>query len=190
MVKNIIKKMKKLTIKDIFTEDVQSSPEAVKEVTGNENRMTELIKSFDEKNEIIKESKPKKINQKKIKQESEKNKQYAGLNEWGSVNQFNGKPTVNGMSSNVMAYQDRKETVNTFLDINNNPNSMKPYNPNYTYLQQGEALRLAISRALNSGAPVNGLGLYEEVNQILNGLGFNANGALDIKQAILKMIKD
>ncbi len=81
-------------------------------------------------------------------------------------------------------------TNNAINNILNNPNSNKLYNPNYTYLQDAEALRLAISRVLSSGSPINNLGFYEEVNQVLNQLGFGAKSALDIKQAVKQLIKD
>lgn len=165
--------------------------------TSQPSRMMELVKSFEEKKEIIKEKK-KSPDQEKIKEEKKRLQEIAKLDEANQFNYFTGNvPQVMGNGQTVNTIFDSKnlpagQTVNTAFQNNAsfNPNSNKPYNPNYTYLQPAEALRLAISRVLNSGAAVNNLGFYEEVNRELNILGFDAKSPLDIKQAILKMIKD
>ncbi len=78
---------------------------------------------------------------------------------------------------------------NNFSNVNMNPNSNNVYNPKFSYLSDGEALRLAISRALNSGdQTVNKLGFYEEVNQTLNQLGFLSKPPIAIKEMIIKML--
>lgn len=161
------------------------------------NRMIELVKSFEEKREVIKEKK-KSPDQEKLKEEKKRLQKIAKLDEANQFNYFTGNvPQVMGNGQTVNTIFDSKnlpagQTVNTAFQNNAsfNPNSNRPYNPNYTYLQPAEALRLAISRVLNSGAAVNNLGFYEEVNRELNILGFDAKSPLDIKQAILKMIKD
>jgi len=144
------------------------------------NRMIELVKSFEQKGEIIKE-KVKNVDIKKLEEEKKRLKEVAKLDEATINTAFNSKNLTPG------------QTINTaFANTNQsyNPNTNKPYNPNYSYLQPAEALRLAISRTLNSGAPVNDLGFYEEINRELNILGFNAKSPLDIKQTLLAMIKD
>ena len=80
-------------------------------------------------------------------------------------------------------------TVNTFIP-NTPEQSVKMYNPNYTYLQSNEALSLGVKRAIESGAPINNLGFYEEVNWHLNNMGFNSRQPLDIKTMLKKMIND
>jgi hypothetical protein len=55
-------------------------------------------------------------------------------------------------------------------------------------LKPEEALKIAIERVLSSGAPVNNISLYDEVNWNLQKLGFDAKLPIDIKNAILKMI--
>ena len=182
---------------NIITTDINGSV-AMNEGTSSSNRMVELIKSFEEKNEIIKE-KTKNVDSKKLEEECQRLKEIAKLDEANMMNFMNGNmpPSVGSNTMNT-AFDPRRiapgETINTIFantqNQNLNPNTNKPYNPNYTYLQPNEALRLSISRTLNSGAPVNNLGFYEEINRELNNLGFNAKSPLDIKQTLLAMIKD
>lgn len=167
----------------------------------SENRMTELIKSFEQKNEVFKEKK-KVVDIEKLEEETKRLKEIAKLDEANQLNYWTGNVPAN-MGTNTIntAFNPKNlppgQTINSMFSnnstINNhnfNPNSNKPYNPNYSYLQPAEGLRLAISRTLNSGAPVNDLGFYEEINRELNILGFNAKSPLDIKQTLLAMIKD
>lgn len=144
------------------------------------NRMKELVKSFSEKHEIIKESSDNKVNTDAILKESSRLKEIARIDEWianPTVNQTTSYPAGHGV------------TVNTFIP-NTAEQNVKMYNPNFTYLQTGEALNLCIKRAIESGAPINNLGFYEEVNWNLNNMGFNSRLPIDIKNAIKKMIND
>jgi hypothetical protein len=140
-------------------------------------RMLKLVKSFDEKGEILKEEKEVIADEKKVIEEAGRLRELARVDEWISNNQFAGTPPVAGFG----------QTVNTFLP---SPMNNAKYNPNYTYLQPAEALNLAIRRTLESGAPVNNIGFYEEVNWNLNNMGFDSKLPLDIKNAIVKMSKD
>ena len=191
----------KLSIKDIFTpeniqekKEVQQEPIITESEKQEDNRMVELIKSFNEKGEIIRKEIVQKVNDDKLKEEAKRLKTIARMDEVG--NQFSGNiASVMGLNQTVNSFIDpqatKGNTVNSIMNNTlNNPNSNRLYNPNYTYLQEAEALRLSISRTLNSGAPVNGIGFYEEVNHVMNQLGFNAKSPLDIKQAVLKLIKD
>lgn len=180
-----------MKLKDIFLTEEKTEINTISVPTKTEkDRMSELVKSFSEKNEIIKEVNEKLIDEEKILKEFGRFKKLTNLNEFVSNNQFTG---------NVPSVLGHNKTVNTFLGIpgttvnnflrSNNPKD-KFYNPSYTYLQPSEAIRLAISRVLNSGAPINDIGFYEEVNQSLNKLGFDSKLPLDIKNALLKMIQD
>ncbi len=190
----------KLSIKDIFTtpEEIIPTNETKEEtVPVNENRMSTLVKAFEEKGEIIKPESDKAVDENKLQQEATRLRQVAKLDEFGSQFMGNvasiitGGQTVNTIADDMMANNQKGiATNNAINNILNNPNSNKLYNPNYTYLQDAEALRLAISRVLSSGSPINNLGFYEEVNQVLNQLGFGAKSALDIKQAVKQLIKD
>ena len=166
------------------------------------DRMKELLKSFEEKNEVIKESKVSKISKETLKKESDRLKTIARiedisekkeeLNEWTSNSQqFASKmPYVAGQGQTVNTFMGNPEAQPQGTQNVVSPDGTKYYNPNYTYLQPAEALRLSIKRTIESGAPVSNLGFYEEVNWTLNNMGFPAKSALDIKNAIAKMIRD
>ncbi len=197
--KNIKMKNKKLTIKDMFIDESELNNLEESIIVQPKNRMVELIKSFESPNEIIKEDKQKPVDEKKIEQERERLKQIT-LNESNQLNYWAGNaPTILGKGQTINTafnQQNQNATINTTFGNQNNtnigfsPNANGPHNPNYTYLQPSEAVRLAISRTLNSGAPVNNIGFYEEVNRELNILGFNSKSPLDIKQTLLKLIQD
>jgi hypothetical protein len=143
------------------------------------DRMKNLVKSFDEKNEILKESTEQKVDESIVLKEATRLKEIARIDEWISNPKINASAFTGGHGS----------TVNTFMPSTTDQN-VKMYNPNYTYLQSNEALTLAIKRAIDSGAPVNNLGFYEEVNWHLNNMGFNSRQPLDIKTSMKKMVND
>lgn len=152
-------------------------------------RMKELLKSFDNKGEILKEQSEINLDEKQdisIQLEAERNKEIARvheekkpLNEWiNSTSQFAG---------NVAFSNSFGQTVNSFTPMVQNNNK---YNPNYTYLQPSEALTIAIDRTLKSGAPINDISFYDEINWVLNNMGFNSKSPIDIKSAILKLMEN
>lgn len=143
-------------------------------------RMKKLIKSFEEKNEVLKESTEKIVDKNAISKETERLKEIARIDEWIA------NPKQNLTNQNNVSYGT---TVNTFIPSHQEQN-VKMYNPNYTYLQSNEALSLAVKRAIESGAPINNLGFYEEVNWHLNNMGFNARQPLDIKTMLKGMVND
>lgn len=192
--------MEKFTIKDIFCEN-----DKVFDNTSNSSNKDERIKDLADKlnakSEVyINESLKKESDPEIIKKEIERLKKIARLDEanvanthpQGGLNRSGpglNNPTIGTTVANFMGDMPGR-TVNTFLE---NPNlylANKNYNPNYTYLQPNEALRLSISRTLTSGAPVAEMSFYDEINWNLNNLGFDSKSPLDIKQTILKMIKD
>jgi hypothetical protein len=187
--------MKKFTIKDIFSNDDFENKDKSKD-----QRMIDLNNALDENKEIYLKENKKKINEKALDNEIKRFKKVAKLDEanvakthpQGGLNKSGPGLNNTTIGTSVATFMGDMpgKTVNTFLE---NPNlylANKNYNPNYTYLQPNEALRLSISRALNSGAPVAEMSFYDEVNWNLNNLGFDSKSPLDIKQTILKMIKD
>lgn len=56
-------------------------------------------------------------------------------------------------------------------------------------IKPAEALDLAIKRTLASGAPVNNMGFYDEINWHLQTLGNAAQQPITIKEAITKLLK-
>ena len=192
-------KKNKLSIKDLYSDEIECL--IVETTQSQTNRMIELIESFEKKDEIIKE-KTTIVDIEKLEEEKKRLKEIARLEETNYMNYHAGNvPSMMGTNTINTAFDPKKlppgQTINTmfansgvFNNKNLNPNTNQPYNPNYTYLQPTEAARLAISRTLNSGAPINNLGFYDEINRELNLLGFNAKSPLDIKNILLSMIKD
>lgn len=147
-------------------------------------RYKSLIKGYAQKDEVIKETKETVVDVKSLKEEVKRLKLLAEksiVTEQSTIN--------NQFSGNVPFVAGYGQTVNTFIPANEKNISNKTHNPNYTYLQPAEALNLSITRSLESGAPVNDKGFYDEVNWNLNNLGFDSKLPLDIKNAINKMIK-
>jgi hypothetical protein len=82
-------------------------------------------------------------------------------------------------------YPGYGKTVNTFI-----PSMDTQYYGGSANLTLSEAMCLAIKRVINSGAPVNNMDFYQEVNWNLNNMGFNSAQPMDIKESLKKMLKD
>lgn len=175
------------------------------------NRMIEILKSMEEeKHEVYKgpDDIAPDVNPSHVKEAFERFKEIAKIDkeEKSEINEANVTrthpqaglkqygPGLNNMTLgttvNTFMMDVPGKTVNTFLENPNQGLASKNHNPKYTYLQPAEALRLAVSRVLSSGAPIADISFYDEVNWNLNNLGFDSKSPLDIKQSILKMIKD
>ena len=81
-------------------------------------------------------------------------------------------------------YPGYGKTVNTFL-----PNTDSQFYGAASTLNSSEALCVAITRAINSGAPVNNMSLYQEINWNLNNMGFESVQPIEIKESLKAMIK-
>lgn len=142
-------------------------------------RMKELVEMFSKKDEIYTSKDDKKTNENLDKEYSRLKTLASGKanstfkeNYAGADNGFNNK---------------QGRTVNTLINsMYDNP--AVAYKPIRQPLTPDEAFELSIKRALRSGAPVQDMGFYDEVNWHLMSLGFTAKGALDIKNAVLKML--
>jgi len=152
----------------------------MKKEISNKERMQQLVRSFEQKNEIIKEETENIVDESAILKEAERLKTIARVDEWVNMKPNKHLPNHGGVGTTVNTFIPSNEMVQT-----ENP---KTYNPEFTFLQPSEALLLAIRRVLESGAPVNNIGLYDEINWNLNNMGFNARMPIDIKNAIRKLI--
>lgn len=148
-------------------------------MSSESNRMRDLVKMFEKKDEIFTDNK-KNINEDALTNE------YKRLRDLST-----GSKNVD-FKENYAVPQDwnmggQGTSVNSIVDrMYNNPAiSFKPINQP---LKSGEAFELAVKRALESGAPVNNMDFYEEVNWHLAQLGFPAKSPLDIKGKIFSMI--
>lgn len=181
---------------DIFQEmGIEPLSESIQNNTEEQpkNRMAELVKSMSQPNEIYKE-KIKVVDQEKLQQENKRLSQIARIKR---VDELHGQNTTQ-FTNTVSAILSPSGTVDDFYQnkefgypVNNtNVNSDNNNNvgPAIQQIQPAEGLALAINRVLNSGAPINDIEFYAEVNWHLTGLGFRPVNPNDIKQALLKMI--
>ncbi len=147
-----------------------------------EKRMKELVELFKNKSEIFVKTKPVADTNEALKKEY---KRLQGL----ASGQANSTFKENYMSSSDYGMNGKKgQTVNSIVDqMYDNPTTA--YKPIRQPLQAEEGFELAIKRALKSGAPVQDMGFYDEVNWHLMSLGFAAKNPLDVKNALLKILE-
>lgn len=144
--------------------------------------MQELVEMFSKKDEIYISKEDKDLTNESL------DKEYKVLQDLAS-DKTNADFKENYMASNDWGMGGKQgRTVNSIVDqMYDNPATA--YKPIRQPLQPEEGFELAIKRALKSGAPVQDMGFYDEVNWNLQSLGFSAKNPLDIKNAILKMIE-
>lgn len=82
-------------------------------------------------------------------------------------------------------YPGYGKTVNTFI-----PSMDTQYYGASANLTLSEGMCIAIKRVINSGAPVNNMDFYQEVNWNLNNMGFDSAQPMDIKESLKKMLKN
>lgn len=145
------------------------------------NRMKELVEFFKKKDEIFKKKDD-------SKNETDLSKEYKRLSELagGKLN----ADFKEGYVQNSAPFEMGSGNVRTVSTIANNMygNPATAFQTIRQPLQPDEAVELAITRSLKSGAPVKDMGFYDEVNWHLQTLGFPAKAALDIKTVVLKMM--
>ena len=140
-------------------------------------RMKQLNETYQKRGEFIKEETNKTIDENKLSEESERLKKLSNhrlIKEYGN----------DGIPFMDMKQAGQGETVNTFLPTI--PDSAR--NSSFSYIKPEEALEISIKRAIESGTPVNNMGFYDEVNWILNNLGFDSKNPVDIKTALIKIV--
>jgi len=151
------------------------------------NRMVDLIKSFDTTNEVYVE--------KDVSESEEKDKK---LNEeFSTLKKLISKDTNadfkeawqgNYAYANTDYKLGKGKTVNSIVDdIYHEP--LAPTRRTHTPLQAEEALEVAVKRTIKSGAPVNNMSFYDEINWNLMNLGFASKSPIDIKNAIGEIIE-
>lgn len=153
------------------------------------DRMRKLTQSFEQKGEIFNE-KREETNAEKLQEEFKRlsalasGKETAALKESQEGNFMGG--TEQGANYNGSG---QLKSVNSIIDnLYANQNQYKGAQGNSIALRDGEGLEISIKRTLNSGAPINDIAFYDEVNWNLAQLGFPSRLPQDIKTAILKMM--
>jgi len=148
----------------------------------NNKRMIELMESFEKCDEIYKEN-IKESDKEKI------NEEYARLQKLISEETNKDFKNENYYVAGRFNTGGRGQTVNSILDdtMGMGVQSKMP-KPEKQTLQPNEALIICIGRALKSGAPVNNIDFYEEINWNLANLGFPAKNPVDIKEALVELL--
>lgn len=143
------------------------------------NRMKELVKLFEKKDEIF-------VDKKNNINEDALSKEYKRLKDLGS-GKLNANFKESYPASNEFGLGGQGMTVNSMLGnmYDNSPVAFKPINQP---IKPEEALDIAVKRTIESGAPVNNIDFYAEVNWQLAQLGFPAISPLDIKNKLVSMI--
>jgi len=143
------------------------------------DRMKELVKMFSKKDEIFAEKSTKDTTNENLKKEYNRLQNLAS----GKANSTFKENYMN--TADFGTGGNKGKTVSSIADeMYSNPSLS--YQPIRQPLQPDEGFELAIKRALKSGAPVDNMGFYDEVNWHLMSLGFPAKNSIDIKSAILK----
>jgi len=151
------------------------------------DRMSKLTQAFGQKGEIFKEERDD-TNAEKLSEEFKRlsslssGEKNAGLRE---ANGFMGGTETSGSYAGT----NQGRTVTSVIDnMYNNPTQYQGAQGNNIAIKDSEAIEIAIKRTLNSGAPVNNIAFYDEVNWNLAQLGFPTKSPQDIKTAILKLM--
>ena len=146
------------------------------------DRMKELVEMFSKKDEIYIPTADKADTNEGL------NKEYSILKNLASGN-ANADFKENYSVSNDFGMGGKQgRTVSSIADqMYDNPSTA--YQPIRQPLIPEEGIDLAIKRTLKSGAPVNNMGFYDEVNWHLMSLGFPSKNALDIKNVLLRMLE-
>ena len=153
------------------------------------DRMRRLTQSFETKGEIFKEERDS-TNAEKLQEDYKRlaelssGEKNAGLRESQQGNFMSGSERSGGYHG-----VNQGKSVTSIIDnMYNNPTQYQGAQGNNIAIKDGEALEISIKRTLDSGALVNNIAFYDEVNWNLAQLGFSSKLPQDIKEAIIKMI--
>lgn len=151
------------------------------------DRMRKLSQSYKQKGEIFKEERDE-TNAEKLSEEFKRLSSLASGENTAALkeaNGFMGGENTSGGSHGV----NQGRTVTSIIDnMYSNPTQYQGAQGNNIAIKDNEALEISIKRTLNSGAPVNNIAFYDEVNWNLAQLGFPSKLPQDIKTAILKLM--
>lgn len=150
------------------------------EKKNEKDRMQELVAMFSKKDEIY-TSKEKNNNTSDVLK-----KEYSRLKDLGS-GKLNADFKESYFASNEFGIGGQGMTVNGIID-NMYANPSVSFKPIKQPIKTEEALDIAIKRTIESGAPVNNLDFYAEVNWQLAQLGFPSRNPLDIKTKLISLI--
>lgn len=149
------------------------------EKKNEKDRMRELVKLYEKKDEIF-------VDKKNNVNEDSLSKEYKRLKDLGS-GKLNADFKENYAVSNDWGLGGKGMTVNSMIN-NMYDNSPVAFKPIKQPIKTEEALDIAVKRTIESGAPVNNMDFYTEVNWQLTQLGFPSRSPLDIKNKLISLI--
>jgi hypothetical protein len=154
------------------------------------DRMRKLTKAFGTKGEIFKEDREE-TNAEKLQEDYKRLSELATGEKTGAKIQEAQQGAFAGGTEQSGGYHgvNQGKTVTSVIDnMYSNPTQYQGAQGNNIAIKDTEALEIGIKRTLNSGAPINSIAFYDEVNWNLAQLGFPSKLPQDIKAAILKLI--
>ena len=152
------------------------------------DRMRKLAQSFEQKGEIFKEEREE-TNAEKLQEEFKRLSALASGEETASLKEAQQGGVLGGDQTGGFHGTNQPRSVTSIIDnLYSNPTKYQGAQGNSTAIKDSEALELSVKRTLNSGAPINDIAFYDEVNWNLAQLGFPSKLPQDIKSAILKLI--
>jgi len=153
------------------------------------NRMRKLTDSYKETGEIFKEEREE-TNAEKLQEDYKRLSELASGEKTNAIkeNQQGGVMGGDGNKGGMHGVNQGRSVTSIIDNLYGNPTQYQGAQGNNIVLKINEALDVSIKRALSSGAPVNNIAFYDEVNWNLAQLGFPSKLPQDIKEAIVKMI--
>ena len=155
----------------------------------NDKRMRDLVSKLDQKTLIVKEGEEKDVNDKVLKEQSDR---FKKLSLYTEVNSF----AYNSGVAPIVGQGAAGDTVNTIVDTGDSTYTIGPQARSVKEkpavnvgVTAKEALELCIKRSVDSGAPINNIGFYDEVNWNLQNMGYPAKLPLEIKEALNDLLK-
>lgn len=155
----------------------------------NNKRIVDLAKKLEQKTLIVKESEVKDVDKKVLKEQSDR---FKKLSLYTEMNSF----SYNSGSSPIVGQGGVGDTVNTIVDTGDSSYTIGPQSRSVKEkpavnvgVTAKEALELCIKRTVDSGAPINNIEFYDEVNWNLQNMGYASKNSLDIKSALNDLLK-
>ena len=154
------------------------------------DRMRKLTQAMQQKGEIFKEERDE-TNAEKLQEEFKRLSALASGEETAALKEAQQGGFMGGTDATGGFHgTNQPRSVTSIVDnLYSNPTKYQGAQGNAVALKDNEALEVSIKRTLSSGAPVNDIAFYDEVNWNLAQLGFPSKLPQDIKTAILNMMK-
>ena len=149
--------------------------------------MIKLSQSFDKKGEIFKENREK-TNSEKITEEFKRLSELASGVKTSAIKESMDGGFMGGSENVGFNGLTQSQGFNSITDNFSNSTMYQGAKGNNVALKDGEALGISIKRTLESGAPVNDINFYDEVNWNLSQLGFPSKLPQDIKTTIINLM--